>query len=217
MVAWDKAKGKPQGNNERREIKRVKLQLGDTRLRLVGDVLPRYCYWITNKEGNKLPVECLQFIRETESFDNTAEDPFKEIDEDVYNEKASFAFVCNVINRATGEVELFDLRSTIYTQIVSYAVNPEYGNPADEAQGYDIVIKKEKTGPLPQNVKYTVIPARSNSPLTDEEKALELYDLDKIFKRQNYEEQKKWLMDNTFLFTSAAGDEFKAEGVDDLA
>ena len=31
--------------------------------------------------------------------------------------------------------------------------------------GYDITIKKEKTGPLPQNVKYSIIPARGNSPL----------------------------------------------------
>ena len=47
-------------------------------------------------------------------------------------------------------------------------------NPAGEADGYDITIKKEKTGPLPQNVKYSCLPARNNSPLTEEEKGLEL-------------------------------------------
>jgi hypothetical protein len=71
---------------------------------------------------------------------------------------------------------------------------------------------------VPQNVKYTVIPARNNSPLTDEEKELELYDLNAIFKRQTYDEQKEWLLQNTTLFAGDVSDEFKpSESVDDLA
>ena len=45
MVAWDKAKGKQgggSGDGDRREIVRLKLENGDTKVRLVGDVLPRY-------------------------------------------------------------------------------------------------------------------------------------------------------------------------------
>ena len=80
-------------------------------------------------------------------------------------------------------------------------------------------IKKEKTGPLPQNVKYTVVPARSNSAVTEEEKALELFELDRIYKRQTYDEQKEWLLQNTAFFASDVSDEFKAidESVEDLA
>jgi hypothetical protein len=70
---------------------------------------------------------------------------------------------------------------------------------------------------VPQNVKYTVIPARNNSALTAAERELELYDLSKIFKRQTYDEQKQWLLENTTLFAGDAGNEFKAESVDDLA
>lgn len=219
MVAWDQAKGKkPGGNSERREIKRLKLG-NETRIRLTGPLLPRYTYWVTTTEGRKMPVECLEFDRETESFNSSAENPFKEIDEDVYKEKPSFAYVCNVIDRADGEVKLFDVKSTIYSQIVDLASNPEYGSPADTANGYDITIKREKTGPLPQNVKYSVIPARGNSPLTEAERELELYDLDKIFKRQTYDEQKTWLLDNTNLFAGDVSDEFNAsdESADDLA
>lgn len=217
MVAWENAKGKQKSGEQRREINRIALPQGDTKLRLVGDVMPRYCYWVVTKDGKKMPVECLQFNRETESFDNSAKDPFKEIDPEVYSDKPGFAYVCNVIDRKTNTIGLLDLRSTIYSQIVDYATNPDYGSPADPETGYDITIKKEKTGPLPQNVKYTVIPARNNSALTDEDRALELYDLTKIFKRQTYEEQKKWLLDNTTLFAGDAGDEFRPEGVDDLA
>jgi hypothetical protein len=123
-----------------------------------------------------------------------------------------------VIDRSDGKIKLFDLRATIYSQIVDYATNPDYGNPASDADGYDITIKKEKTGPLPQNVKYSCLPARNNSPLTEEEKGLELFDLSKIYKRQTYEEQKEWLLQNTSYFAGDVSDEFKpAEDVDDLA
>ncbi len=218
MVAWEKAKGKQPNGNQKREIERVSLGLGDTKVRLIGDVMPRYCYWVVTKEGKKMPVECLQFDRETESFNYTIRDPFKELDSDVYSDKPQFAYVCNVIDRKDNRVKLLDLRSTIYAQIVEYATNPEYGSPADSESGYDLTLKKEKTGPLPQNVKYTIIPARSSKPLSEEEKALELYDLSKIFKRQTYDEQKQWLLENTTLFAGDVSDEFKpSEGIDDLA
>ena len=126
MVAWDQAKGKQAtGSGQRREIERLTLGLGDTKVRLTGDVMPRYCYWVITKEGKKMPVECLQFERETESFNNSVKDPFKEIDPDVYSDKPQFSYVCNVIDRADGKVKLFDLRSTIYSQIVDYATNPD--------------------------------------------------------------------------------------------
>lgn len=219
MVAWDQAKGKQAtGSGQRREIERLTLGLGDTKVRLTGDVMPRYCYWVITKEGKKMPVECLQFERETETFNNSIKDPFKEIDPDIYSEKPQFSYVCNVIDRSDGKVKLFDLRSTIYSQIVDYATNPDYGNPADVENGYDFTIKKEKTGPLPQNVKYTVIPARNNSPLKEAEKELELFDLSKIYKRQTYDEQKEWLLQNTTYFAGDVSDEFRTdEEVDDLA
>jgi hypothetical protein len=220
MVAWDKAKGKQStGSSQRKEIERLTLPIGDTKIRLIGDVMPRYCYWVVTTEGKKMPVECLSFVRETEAFDNNSQDPFKEIDSDIYSDKPQFSYVCNVIDRTDGKIKLFDLRSTIYSQIVDYASNPEYGNPADGEKGYDLTVKKEKTGPLPQNVKYTVVPARSNSALTEEEKGMELFELDRIYKRQTYDEQKEWLLQNTAFFASDVSDEFKAvdESVEDLA
>ena len=219
MVAWDKAKGKQSsGSSQRKEIERLSLSIGDTKVRLIGDVMPRYCYWVVTTEGKKMPIECLSFSRETESFDNNAQDPFKEIDTAIYSDKPQFSYVCNVIDRTDGKIKLFDLRATIYSQIVDYASNPEYGNPADPVKGYDLTVKKEKTGPLPQNVKYTVVPARSNVALTEDEQKLELFELDRIYKRQTYDEQKEWLLQNTAFFSAEAGDEFKAvEDVEDLA
>ena len=136
MVAWDQAKGKQtSGNQQRREIQRLTMGIGDTKVRLIGDVMPRYCYWVVTKEGKKMPVECLQFSRENESFDNSAQDPFKELDEAIYSDKPQFSYVCNVIDRADGQIKLFDLRATIYSQIVDYANNPDYGNHEAEDNG----------------------------------------------------------------------------------
>ena len=95
MVSWDKAKGNTGGNSQRREVERLSLQIGDTKVRLIGDVLPRYVYWITTNEGKKMPVECLQFNRQTESFDNSAQDPFKEIDEAIFADKTLYRLTCS--------------------------------------------------------------------------------------------------------------------------
>ena len=217
MVAWNEAKGKQTGGNKR-DIQRVKFAIGDNKVRLVGDVMPRYVYWTTTKEGKKIPVECLEFQRETESFDGKAENPFKEIDEAVFSDKPQFSYVCNVIDRSDGAVKLLDLKATIYGQIVDYATNPEYGSPSDPINGYDINIKKESTGPLPQNVKYTVIPSRGTVALTDAEKELELFELDVIHKRPSYGDQKEWLLKNTSYFMADVTDEFRpSEQAEDLA
>jgi hypothetical protein len=216
MVSWDKTQGiKSQGSGERKEIQRITLQNGDNKIRLVGEVMPRYVYWLTTKDGKRMPVECLKFDRNTEQFSGT-EDPFDEISQDIYADKPQFAYVCNVIDRNDNQVKLFDLKATIYRQIVDFAKDSEYGNPADDTSGYDITIVKEKTGPLPQNVKYTVRPARASTALTDSEKEAELFELDRIYKRPDYTEQKRWLLENTTLFAGDDDNSFSPESVEDL-
>lgn len=197
---WTSLK-KPQSPGGSRDIQRLRIEAAETRVRFIGDVLPRYVYWVTTTEGKRIPLECLSFDRDSEQFSSKNKDPFTELNEAVFDEKPTFSYVCNVIDRKDGQVKLMDLKTTIYKQIIDYAVNPEYGNPSDPEQGYDITIKKEKTGPLPQNVKYTVMPSRNTVPLTAAEQELETYSLDTIFKRQTYEEQKEWLLKNTDYFS----------------
>lgn len=215
MIAWDNAK-KPQ-KSERKEIERLEMPAnsGEVRVRLIGEVMPRYVYWVTTKEGGKRPQECISYDRDGQEFNNKESDPFKEIPTEVYSEKPNFAYVCNVIDRRDGKIKLFDLKRTVYTQIVDFARNAEYGNPAHPDTGYDLIIKKEKTGPLAQNVRYTVTPSRNTIPLTEDEKKLELFDLKKMYKKPTYEEQKKWLLDNTNYFAGTAGDDFQ-ETAEDL-
>ena len=41
---------------------------GDNELRLVGDVLARYVYWLEGKNGKNIPFECLSFDRNEEAL-----------------------------------------------------------------------------------------------------------------------------------------------------
>ena len=195
---WTQLK-KPQAQGNSNDIQRIKLDGAETRVRFIGPVLPRYVYWVVTNEGKKYPLECLSFDRETEQF-SSGRDPLKEIPEHIYSDKPQFAYVCNVIDRKDGAIKLLDLKTTIYKQLVDYATNADYGSPADPVNGYDITIKREKTAPQPQNVKYTVMPSRNSIPLTAVETEKEQFKLDSIFKRQTYEEQKEWLLKNTAYF-----------------
>ena len=217
MVAWGAAKGKEVAGNKLPDIERFTFNIGDNKIRLVGPILCRFVYWVLTTEGRRMPYECLSFDRATETFTDE-KDPFKELDSAVFSDKPSFAYVCNVIDRNDGKMKLFDLKATVYSQIVDYAQDPEYGDPSHEETGYDLNVKKEKTGSQPQNVRYTVMPARGSSPLTEAEKGLKQFDLDNILKRDTYDEQKAKLIKNTSLFAGEVTDEFNpTENEKDLA
>lgn len=216
-TSWGESSAPVSGGSK--DITRVNWkETTEIKARFIGGVLPRYAYWVTTKEGKKRSIECLSFNRATHSFDPNLQDPIKEVAPDILGPdagKPQFSYVAQFIDRKTGKVTLFDpLKKKAYESIVSLARNPDYGDPTDELKGYDLVITKKKTGPLPQNVEYIVLPARGNSPLTAEEKELQLYDLDKLFKRPTYEEQKKWLIENTTYFMFDTGNE--AEGAKDI-
>ena len=219
-TTWGNAKA-PSSNNaniERLDFKSIT----EAQVRLVGEVVPRYIYWVTTREGKKRSIECLSFNRETQSFDPSLKDPMQEVPKDIYgskpDEKAQFGYVTHVIDRKESKLKLFDpIKKTVFDKIVALAQKPAFGDPSDPVKGYDITITKRKKGPLPQNVEYDAVPSdRSTSPLSDAEKEFKLYDLDKLLKRPTYDEQKAWLMENTLYFMNLTPDEGRPEGAKDL-
>jgi hypothetical protein len=179
------------------------------KIRLVGDLLPNYLYWVKAKEGPRTR-NVTNFNRMSETFDSTIDDPIKRLitpkDPKVLHQ---FGYATNVINRADGLIYLLELKQTVYAGILEYAkkANEGYGDPADPETGYDLTIEKKKTGPLKQNVKYGVTPSRNNTPLTEEEQVLELYNLAKLYKQETPDEQIAWLRENTlYLDINVAGD-----------
>jgi hypothetical protein len=167
---------------------------GENRIRLVGDLLARYVYWIKGENNKNLPFECLAFNRETEAFDNAETDHVKEF---YPNLKCGWAYaIQGIANPGTDhpELKIVNLKKKLMKQILDAA--EDLGDPTDPETGWDIVFKKAKTGPLPINVEYSLQPLRcKNRPLNEQEKALveELKSMDEVLPRPTPDQQKELL------------------------
>jgi len=169
---------------------------GTLRVRLVGEVQPGYRYWVKNIEGKHRTVITPYFDREEETW--LKGDPLASYQD----ARKEFFYTINCIDRSDGQMKILPIKRTIYQYIYSIAQDPEYGDPSDEENGYDLIIGKEKTGPLPINVKYTVLPGRNSTPLTADEKGMELFDLAESYKPLSMEAYTEWVSKNTFALTA---------------
>lgn len=86
--------------------------------------------------------------------------------EDTYNGRKNFKWVCWVIDRADNVIKPFFMPHSIYTDIEAYQMNPEYAFET-VPMPYDVTIHAKGAGT--KEVKYTVTPARQNTPLTGAE------------------------------------------------
>ena len=167
---------------------------GENRIRLVGDLLARYVYWIKGENNKNLPFECLAFNRETVTFDNAETDHVKEF---YPNLKCTWAYaIQGIANPGTDnpELKIINLKKKLFKQILDAA--EDLGDPTDPETGWDLVFKKEKTGPLPINVEYTLMVLRcKNRPLNEAEQTLiaELKSMDEVLPRPTPDQQKELL------------------------
>jgi hypothetical protein len=126
---------------------------GDNRIRLVGDVLARYVYWIKGENGKDLPFECLAFNRDEERFDNAEVDHVKEYYPQL---KCGWAYAVQAFDAAEGadksKIIVVNLKKKLFEAIILAA--EDLGDPTDPDTGWDVVFRKVKTGPLPINVEY---------------------------------------------------------------
>ena len=172
------------------EISLSKLKDGEkVKLRLIGDILPNYRYWVKCRDGKKKPRLTPFFDRETENIN--AGDPL------LGAGQKEFFYTVNCIDRSDGKMKILILKTTVYRYLYSLAVDPDYGNCADSTTGFDINIVKERTGPQPQNVKYNVSPSLKLTPLSEEEKAMELHNLEEAYEPGTEEDYLVWVRENT--------------------
>lgn len=166
---------------------------GNNEFRLVGDVLPRYVYWVKGTGGKDIPFECLAFSREAEKFTNEEKDWVKEFYPDL---KCSWSYVAQAIATVEGVKKLVvvNLKKKLFQQILTLA--EDLGDPTDVKDGWTVSFKKEKTGPLAFNVEYTLNQLKcKKSALTQEELDLlkEMKPLEEILPRPTPEAQKSLL------------------------
>lgn len=191
------------GSAVKSSVSYMKLVEGDNTFRILpNSLLPSYTYWVKGANGKEFPFECLQFNRNTEKFDNSISDPIKVLDlKDPTNKdkntgaplplRCSWSYKCLVLNKATGKVEVLQLKKGILEEIKSVSKQLEI-DPTSYETGTWFTVTRKKTGPMAFNVEYSVQQLKCKSTaVTDEEKSLmeESKSIDEMFELESYEDQ----------------------------
>ena len=170
-----------QGSAKKDKINQYTYKEGDNKLRIVGDILPRYVYWIKGENGKNIPMECLAFDRDTETFNNKEKDYVREFFPDL---KCGWAYAIQGIDPADGNVKVVNLKKKLMEQIMVAA--EDLGDPTDPVTGWDIYFQRVKTGPMAFNVEYRLQALKCEKrPLGEEELAAiaELRSMDDVLPR----------------------------------
>jgi len=180
---------KQTGGAQKSSINTFQYKDGDNKMRIVGDILARYVYWIQGENGKNIPMECLSFDRNSERFNNQEKDWVREYYPDL---KCGWSYATQCIDN--GEIKVVNLKKKLWEAIISAA--EDLGDPTDPETGWDIKFKRVKTGPLPYNVEYQLQALKCKpSPLSDKDTALleELKSMDEVMSRPTPDAQKELL------------------------
>jgi len=181
------------GSAKKSGLDYIKLELGENKFRMVGELLPRYCYW-KKLNDNNIPVECLAFDRQKERFTNVEKDWFRHYFPD---QKCVWSYVVQVIDSKDGKLKLMGLKKKLFDQVLDLA--KDLGDPTNPETGWDVIVDKKKTGPHIFNIEYKLKErAIDTRPLTDEERVEfeKVKPIDELIPRQDAEEQKAFIESN---------------------
>ena len=177
------------GSAQKTSISTLQYRDGDNSMRIVGDILARYVYWVKGENDKNIPLECLSFDRNTETFNNKEKDWVREYYPDL---RCGWSYTTQCIDN--GEVKVVNLKKKLWEQIITAA--EDLGDPTDTETGWEIKFKRVKTGPLPYNVEYQLQPLKCKpSALSEEDAALvaELKSMDDVMPRPTPDAQKELL------------------------
>lgn len=161
-ISFKNTKGKAQSN----KVETYEYKDGANVVRMVGDVLPRYIYWVKGANNKDIPLECLAFSRDKEKFDNMEVDHVPKFYPEL---KCSWSYTVNCIDPRDGKVKALNLKKKLFESILNAA--EDLGDPTDHDTGWDVEFKRTKTGPLAYNVSYDLQVLRCKKrALTDEER-----------------------------------------------
>jgi hypothetical protein len=180
---------KSKGGAQKSSINTFQYTDGDNSVRLVGDILARYVYWIEGENGKNIPFECLSFDRNEERFNNKEKDWVREFYPDL---KCGWSYAMQCIHN--GELKVINLKKKLFEQILTAA--EDLGDPTDPETGWDVKFKRVKTGPQVYNVEYQlqVLKCKPRA-LDDSEKELleSLKSMDDVMPRPTPDAQKELL------------------------
>ena len=177
------------GEAQKSKVKSYTYVDGDNKVRLIGDICSRYVYWLKGENDKNIPMECLSYDREKETFNNLEKDWVREYYPD---QKCTWSYAIQCIHG--GEVKVFNLKKKLWEQIRVAA--EDLGDPTDMETGWDVHFKRVKTGPMAYNVEYQLQPLKSKPrALTEDEKELvaNLKSMDDVLPRPTADAQKELL------------------------
>lgn len=211
------------GGAKKGSVEYMKLSDGINTFRILpNSIMPSYKYWVRGANGKDLPFECLAFDPANERFDRGAADPVRDLgvkDQKGEDIKCQWSYVCQVIEKNTGEIKVLQLKKGMLQDIISAARQLEM-DPTDVDTGCWISVNRVKTGPLAYNVKYEVQQLKMKSEaLTDAEKALvsEAKPMDELFERETYDAQAERLRKHLSGETGESkGGDVDAEAMNEL-
>ena len=140
------------------DSKYMKFPVGDSKIRIVSDVYSSMRHGM-EIEGAYKNICCPKTV------DPTLACPLCK------KEKPRQKWIVKVIDRKDGLVKILESGTMIFSQLASFVENVEYGDPTN----YDITVTRigERL-----ETKYTLVPSRSNTELTEEE--VEMVKVDKF-------------------------------------
>ena len=159
--------GSVKGSAKKEKTDSYKIADGDNSVRLFGNILPRYVYWIKGDNDKPIPFECLEFNRDTEEFDKAEKDHVKDF---FPNLKCGWAYAMMCLD-GNNKPLIFNFKKKLFDQIMANV--EDLGDPTDPDNGWLLKFTKKKTGPLPINVEYTLQTVKclnSKGPLSEDEK-----------------------------------------------
>jgi len=186
-LAFNQSKGSALKNS----VDAYSFKDGDNKMRIVGDILARYVYWVKGENDKNIPMECLAFDRDEERFNNKEKDWVKVFYPDL---KCQWSYMVQCIDE--GKIKVVNLKKKLWEQIVTAA--EDLGDPTDPVNGWDILFTRKKTGPHVFNVEYTLQVmkcAKAKHPLSAAEMELvkDLKSMDEVMPRPTPENQKEFL------------------------
>ena len=197
--------------------------------RIFGDIHRSYAYWLKNAAGKSAKFENLGFNPETERFDSGEQDAIREAGITELNSytkkvegiKSKRSYSVQVINRATNQMEVLDLKKSIFDGVISFMQDLEI----EDVSSVEWVVMK--SGTTWNDTKYVLDVIKTQKANKDTAAVAAQHEADKelltkekpineLFPRETYEKQKKRLQ--TFLAAApeASEGEPDGEGVSDL-
>ena len=181
--------GDAKGSAQKSSLVQYQYVDGDNSVRLVGDILPRYVYWVTGDNNKNIPMECLAFNRNSETFDNAETDWVRKFHPE---KKCGWAYAIQCIHN--GEVKILNLKKKLLEQVMLAA--DDLGDPTDPETGWDINFKRVKTGPNVYNVEYPLqaLKCKVRALDKDESKLIEgLKSMEELLPRPTADSQREFL------------------------